>query len=557
MIGIRQGALLSLVVLSLIQPTIVAYYFSTAGPLSLLNAIAADLAAIGLLFALAGSVRRAAWLALPFALVGGAWAWHWLTFNAPPNPALIQQISSVDRAMFFEMAGWVIDQRGSILFLILPLSVGLGAIFYSSGPPLFSGPRRKQLLLASLGLALALLAQRGFGRDKVQRSADWGLSQSYPIALAAFSAEAWCDVSPVFALERRPAVRRESDVSGKETYLLIVGESARADRWHLNGYAAQTTPRLEQWQSIVNFTNARSVSNWTQISVNAIFHQQSGDQLWARGVGRGDGIFAFPSATVFDYFNAAGFSTFYIDNNNPGIKVDVSERMSLRDGADNRLDEAVLGPLRSVLNRTGEKKFIVVHLMGSHLEYGNRYPRGFGATSPSGGQSSLDLSYDNTIRYTDFVLDQIVRLVQEQGGRSVVAYTSDHGDHLSDEPGGTKGHGLRDISRFDTEVPLFFWLGGNVATDWLTRLQANQDKHISNHAIGTTLIDMAGLRSTSISLADSLIRPQEDRSYLRATNFKRYYSCAKKGNCIPERNDDGAGPGETLSCNFSGAIFPQ
>ncbi len=67
--------------------------------------------------------------------------------------------------------------------------------------------------------------------------------------------------------------------------MLVVGETARAQNWQLNGYPRPTTPRLAQWQTqgdLVNFSDVSSCGTNTQVSVPCMFspltRDQGGDQ---------------------------------------------------------------------------------------------------------------------------------------------------------------------------------------------------------------------------------------------------------------------------------------
>ncbi|MGV8455657.1 sulfatase-like hydrolase/transferase, partial [Pseudomonas aeruginosa] len=56
----------------------------------------------------------------------------------------------------------------------------------------------------------------------------------------------------------------------KSLLVFVVGETARADHFSLNGYARETNPELSK-QDIVNFTQVRSCGTSTAVSVPCMF----------------------------------------------------------------------------------------------------------------------------------------------------------------------------------------------------------------------------------------------------------------------------------------------
>ena len=99
--------------------------------------------------------------------------------------------------------------------------------------------------------------------------------------------------------------------------------------------------------------------------------------------------------------------------------------------------------------------FVVVHLIGSHPHVCDRSPIEYFRTHDVGEQTKIENCYDNSIAYTDYVLNEIMTLLEDTDSRLI--YTSDHGvTMLNHEPYFLHGLGQQ-ISRSAFEVPLFFW----------------------------------------------------------------------------------------------------
>jgi lipid A ethanolaminephosphotransferase len=107
------------------------------------------------------------------------------------------------------------------------------------------------------------------------------------------------------------------------------------------------------------------------------------------------------------------------------------------------LDESLTYGLGDMLAAsTSERIFIGLHLAGSHgPSYYRKYPTGFAHFTPvcetvQVSKCTVDElynAYDNTIRYTDFLLaDLIAQLDAVPDANVVMLYTSDHGQSLGE-----------------------------------------------------------------------------------------------------------------------------
>jgi heptose-I-phosphate ethanolaminephosphotransferase len=106
-------------------------------------------------------------------------------------------------------------------------------------------------------------------------------------------------------------------------------------------------------------------------------------------------------------------------------------------------DEVVLPPLAQALASKAPRKMIVVHLLGTHRKYNYRYPDQFEQFSNADGAPAWVAaetlgkynSYDNAIRYNDFVLSEIISLLKQETSSTAMAYLSDHGEVAYDTAG--------------------------------------------------------------------------------------------------------------------------
>ena len=304
--------------------------------------------------------------------------------------------------------------------------------------------------------------------------------------------------------------------------VLILGESARADHFGLNGYSRATTPRLSAMSDIFNFTHVASVTNQTRTSVPFMLTRMpAGTLLYGPP----------PERSIVSAFREAGYRTWWISNQQPAHidtvisyfagEANASAFINTANYAQPGLyDEALLPTLKAALADPTEHRFIVLHTLGSHWHYHLRYPETFDRYQPSmSGQADwsgwdkrkrelLVNSYDNSILYTDTVLADIVEMLRQRNEDTVVLYVSDHGQTLFEGACRFVGHGIMSATNF--HVPLFVWMSPALAQrnpQWIAAMRGNADKPLSTSSVFSTLAEIGGLRFAGLRGETSLLNP--------------------------------------------------
>jgi lipid A ethanolaminephosphotransferase len=264
--------------------------------------------------------------------------------------------------------------------------------------------------------------------------------------------------------------------------VLVVGETARAQNWGLNGYERPTTPALARWQAqgdLVNFSNVTSCGTNTQVSVPCLFSPLGRDQGGnARAV----------HENLLDVLQRAGLAVLWVDNQT-GCKGVCSRvpHINLHDDPSRHgchgsgcFDEAMLQGLDERIaaldaQRRTRGVVLVLHQMGSHgPAYFKRAPADRKPFQPE--CSSVTLSdcapehlrnaYDNSIAYTDAFLDMTLSWLQRHQTQGTfdtgLLYVSDHGESLGEN--GLYLHGLpyAMAPRQQTHVPMVTWLSAGL-----------------------------------------------------------------------------------------------
>lgn len=155
-----------------------------------------------------------------------------------------------------------------------------------------------------------------------------------------------------------------------------------------------------------------------------------------------------------------------------------------------------------------DKSFIVIHTSGSHWNYGARYPKSFAHFRPvceeesgkkdhsSCSHEGLINSYDNSIRYTDFILSSIISQLEDKN--AFVIYVSDHGESLGED--GFYGHGAMDFRKEQEEVPFIAWFSDKYLAKRpdLANLKLGSD--ISHDNIFHSMLDCANITSNLVQM---------------------------------------------------------
>lgn len=264
----------------------------------------------------------------------------------------------------------------------------------------------------------------------------------------------------------------KSNASQPRTFVLVIGESSTKHNFELYGYPRKNNPKLRQRKEQVHVfedvisTNAFTIAALkTALSLNN-FESET-------------------ESTLIQLFNQADFETHWISNQRPiGPYESIVTKMSRAAqfytytntetaGQKTPLDEVLLPHLKTTLKRKTKDKFIVLHLLGTHLQYKDRYPKAFEVfkdNPPNLNFVHKDAvekrnQYDNAILYTDYLLDQIIQQVEEQAGESYVVYFSDHGDEVFLDQD-FAGHNDDNPTPSMFEVPFLLWMNQDFQNDF-------------------------------------------------------------------------------------------
>lgn len=263
-----------------------------------------------------------------------------------------------------------------------------------------------------------------------------------------------------FRAYRELSEKDNNTYKGREIYVMMIGETARAMNWSLYGYNRKTTPFADTCRNIIKF-NALTQSNTTHKSVPMLLTPADADNF----------ELLYRCKSIVTLFKECGFRSVYLTNhsyrqtfmeryfNEADIKV------SLKNGNRNSYDIQMVDSLKKIFAQdTSSNMFVVMHLYGSHFNYRERYTSDFAeflpdcaeAISPAYKQE-LTNGYDNSILSTDNVIKQTVELLKSQNCKSFMVYTSDHGEDLMDDRRERFLHASPIPTAYQLPVPFIFW----------------------------------------------------------------------------------------------------
>lgn len=208
-------------------------------------------------------------------------------------------------------------------------------------------------------------------------------------------------------------------------YVLIIGESARADYMHLYGFKYTNTPFLDKHANIV-MDNMLSAGPNTPISL-------------LHGLTLSHGKPFSIQNNVITLAKKAGMDTVWLSNQGALGQYDTSIstiahqanqvtflKTTGYDFGERSFDYQLVAPLQKILAQplaVSQSRLIVLHIMGSHPNPCDRLPQ----PPHLYVENNNSNCYIDSIRQTDSLLGQIYATLQSSGQPFSMLYFSDHG----------------------------------------------------------------------------------------------------------------------------------
>lgn len=390
-----------------------------------------------------------------------------------------------------------------------------------------SAVRNGLTAVIALGIAAASIASfssqyASFFREHKQ--VRYYISPAYPIYSAFNFAASFIPSGPTlpFQVLQAQANIFEEQEAHSELIILVVGETARADHFSLNGYERETNPELSRLDRLISYSDIQSCGTATAISVPCMFSYSRHDNFDLKS--------ARNTENGLDLLQSAGVNVLWRDNNSNSKGVaDRVEFESFRSPARNPIcdsecrDIGMLEGLQEYVDGHSGDTLIVLHQMGSHgPAYFERYPKEFEQFTPACQSAELSEctqqevinAYDNTILYTDYFLSQVIRFLQANSGHyeTSMFYVSDHGESLGES--GIYLHGMPYgfAPKAQTHVPVLAWVGESSDIDY-EQSKLLKDIPNTHDAVFDTLMTVFEVTTDLLPTSDAklvTLEPEED-----------------------------------------------
>ncbi|GAA0786313.1 Phosphoethanolamine transferase for glucans (OPG), alkaline phosphatase superfamily [Marinobacterium sediminicola] len=335
-----------------------------------------------------------------------------------------------------------------------------------------------------------------------------------------------------------PLEYREQAAKNAPSMVMVIGESLNVDHMQIYGYPRQTTPnlvRMEHNNQVVALKNAVSIGPRTLCSVP---YMMTGLQ----GVDPHGIIYSTP--TIFNYAKSAGYNTALITaqdfqwRNIDKIFVDqdmdhfeqgihFSPDVSVSVGAN---DKVVLEKgIKPWLERQQDAPFmLVVQMSGSHTPFSRQVPEDMKQFLPEENPNSIN-AYDNTVWYTDHVLNELFKAVRAKAPDAWIFYSSDHGEHVTGEGGGFHGDFMDEV----THNSLLVFPPASA----LETIKGQEHAPVSQADIFATMLELMQVEPVTPIDGLSLLQPiPEDRMRVVTAFMKTLHNDPRAALIFPDRS---------------------
>ena len=305
--------------------------------------------------------------------------------------------------------------------------------------------------------------------------------------------------------------------------VLVVGETARAESFSLNGYTRETNPELSKL-SVINFNQVSSCGTATAVSVPCMFSGMTRSHYDEKLASHREGL--------LDIAQRAGYQVTWIDNNsgckdtcNRVTQYQIPQQLKQK-WCDNRgecFDEILVDSLKDYLGHIDQKntkpQLVVLHQMGSHgPAYFKRSKAPYQPFQPTCNSNaiqgcsseSLINSYDNSIVYTDHVLAQLVGVLTQQNHYETgLWYLSDHGESTGEHGLYLHGAPYAMAPSEQTHVPMLMWFSQAWQKHHLSEmncLKSQTQQKRSQDYLYSTMLSLLGVKTQAIDAKNDMLQ---------------------------------------------------
>ena len=269
----------------------------------------------------------------------------------------------------------------------------------------------------------------------------------------------------------------------KAVVVLVIGESARKANFQLYGYKRDTNPLLSKQKDLKIF-ETKSCATYTTAGMKAILEPKESGDLYE----------LLPN---YAFRTGADVSWRTYNWGEPPIHIDEyltdKKLAKMYPETDHRYDGLLFAGLRERIESSKKDKvLIILHTGISHgPQYASKYPKEFEVYKPVAknveeGEKNVGMlvnAYDNTIRYTDYLLDGLINTLRSMTDRkTAMIFISDHGESLGEGKLFMHGLPMKLAPKEQYEIPFLVWTSEGYR-EYKTDLPAVLEQHYIFHSV--------------------------------------------------------------------------
>lgn len=311
--------------------------------------------------------------------------------------------------------------------------------------------------------------------------------------------------------------------------VLVIGETSRAINWQQAGYTRETTPLLSATPGITFYTDCMSQSNTTHKSVPILLSPATADTYDV----------LYHSKGLAAAYHEAGYRTAFVSNEPRNksftdyLGEQADEAIFLRDkysGAP--MDSMLLPEVERILAEADDNLLLIIHTYGSHSTYSDRYLPSHSHFRPDkvikatrDNRHILINAYDNTIRYTDYILHGIITRLRDLHRPAAMIYISDHGEDIYDDDRHLFLHASPWPTYYQLHVPLLTWTSKEYRQLYPERVRLMEERRtepLQSDCVFPTVLGLGGIATPygqdSLALTSPHYQTKELRTYISDHN---------------------------------------
>lgn len=308
-------------------------------------------------------------------------------------------------------------------------------------------------------------------------------------------------------------------------YVLVIGESQNKKHMSAYGYDKKTTPWLDGMETNDNFIKFTNVYSCHTQTVPVLTYALTSKNQY-------NNIALQNAISVLDVAKACNIKTAWLSNqvHYGGYDTPVSviaDTAQQQKWINNNIglttrtkyyDIKLIDELNKI--KIYDNMLIVIHLMGNHGSYGDRYPKKYNVF----GEKNKHTKYDNSIFYNDYVVKNIYETVKNFSNFKVLLYCSDHSEAVDQNLGHDASQFVPDM----TYIPMYLYVSDSYKKDNINifnNLYKNKDSYFTNDLLFNLILGILNIKISDIYEKDNDITGTNYNN-----NFNRFKTLHGKKN---------------------------